>query len=272
MGHLAKMHVEALGKELGVREMKDWYRIGREEILCSSSGKNLLKRFHNSLFKMVSQVYPTHAWNPLKFRGVFVSSKRLTDPFWQRHFLDWTGEKLGLVSMESWYNVTRRDVEEQGGGFLLSQYSNSIVLLVTGVYKDHSWQVWRFSRVPEGYWESFRGEDVRPFVEWVGKELDVRRLEDWYRVSLEVIGRVVPATLFGVRGGLAAVLREAYPEHGWNWVEDAKRASQWRMFKVVERMFPNVGRCHRVPLTLGRCGGRVRASGTQVWLWEGHGL
>ncbi len=64
-------------------------------------------------------------------------------------------------------------------------YNNSPSLLISTVYSEYKWLPWRFSHVPKGYWEDMKNQ--RNFMDWVGKQLNYNDMEDWYKVTAEVI-------------------------------------------------------------------------------------
>ncbi len=73
----------------------------------------------------------------------------------------------------------------KGGGLLSNMYNNSVSLLISTVYSEHEWLPWRFSQVSKGYWNDMKNQ--RNFMDWVGKQLNYRDMEDWYKITMEVI-------------------------------------------------------------------------------------
>jgi hypothetical protein len=53
------------------------------------------------------------------------------------------------------------------------------------VYPEHEWLPWRFSKVPNGFWDDIKNQ--RDFLDWAGKQLNYKNKEDWYKVTKEVI-------------------------------------------------------------------------------------
>jgi hypothetical protein len=86
--------------------------------------------------------------------------------------------------------------------------------------------------------------NIRHLIDWVGKELNIKSLDDWYEVSLEEISKVAPLTLFR-KYGLAHLLIEAYPNHSWDVGKLNNRigtkASQKFLAKTLSSIFPNSG-------------------------------
>jgi hypothetical protein len=66
------------------------------------------------------------------------------------------------------------------GQGLVDEYSGSLGGLLRATYPEHEWHQWKFKQVPKGYWEV--AVNRRAFLDYVGKALGVRKLEDWYNI------------------------------------------------------------------------------------------
>ena len=54
--------------------------------------------------------------------------------------------------MECWYKITSSDFHKyKGGGVLSSHYKGSPSAMVTSVFSNHKWQMWKFTEV-RGLW------------------------------------------------------------------------------------------------------------------------
>lgn len=76
------------------------------------------------------------------------------------------GNELGYVSQEDWYQITGDAIRTHGGSVLLSKYENSPSKLVTSVFSDKSWKIWKFNKVPDGFWDDSTNQ--KHFMEWLG--------------------------------------------------------------------------------------------------------
>ncbi len=56
--------------------------------------------------------------------------------------------------------------------------------MLNEVFPEYDWLPWKFERCPKGYWNDIK--NVRKFMDWAGKELNVKEMSDWYRVSYMV--------------------------------------------------------------------------------------
>jgi len=92
------------------------------ESIQKNGGGKLLLPYKNSPSVALQSIYPQHSWIVWKF----------TKPagYWkdtQTHiqFFDWSGARHGYKNKEDWYNVTKEDINEYGGGLLPNYYSSS---------------------------------------------------------------------------------------------------------------------------------------------------
>ena len=62
--------------------------------------------------------------------------------------------------------------------------SQPIIELVTTAYPEYEWLPWKFVRCPNSYWDDEKNQ--RKFMEWAGKELGIKEMSDWYKISNQV--------------------------------------------------------------------------------------
>lgn len=63
----------------------------------------------------------------------------------------------------------------------------SLGAALTTVFPHHSWEIWRFERVPNGFWES--RQNRRAFFEQIYKNLEFQSWEEWYTIRIEVLAK-----------------------------------------------------------------------------------
>ena len=220
-----KAFIKWLENTLGFHHMNDWYRI-TSKCIVDNGGEDLLNQYQGSSIKLLQEVFPNHPWLPWKFSQL--SRSHWDELEHQKEFLDWLGTELGFKEKEDWYSITESAIRKYGGRALLSKHKDSPSNILQSVYPgrvssfyqfkivDHPWKPWKFSRLPSGYWESqIQGDNLLEFMEWLGKQLKVNRLEDWYGITYKSIMEVVPLTLFR-KLPLEKVLYGTYPNHAWN--------------------------------------------------------
>jgi hypothetical protein len=74
---------------------------------------------------------------------------------------------------------------EQGGTGLLGKYNGSPSHLISGVYSEYAWLPWKFDKCPRNFWGEVKNQ--RNFMDWAGKQLNVKDMSDWYKVSKKVV-------------------------------------------------------------------------------------
>jgi hypothetical protein len=78
----------------------------------------------------------------------------------------------------------KKQIKEMGGSALVEQYKQSLLLLLSGVFPGYEWVPWRFEKCASGVWHDERNQ--RNFMEWAGKELKIKEMSDWYKVTNQV--------------------------------------------------------------------------------------
>ena len=75
--------------------------------------------------------------------------------------------------------------------------------------------LWRFRRVEKGYWND--QENRIKFMDWLGKQMGFKTMEDWYEVSgLDVAdhgGDVLLAKYY--HRSIIKALQAVYPDYPW---------------------------------------------------------
>ena len=116
--------------------------------------------------------------------------KRKPRGFWKnetnhRKYMDWSYEQLGLKSMDDWYQVSQSDLQKYGGyGLLVRYYNSCLSTALQTIYPEHTWMLWKFKRLPLGYKDRLEigSSETKFLIEWLGEQLSVSTLDDWYRV------------------------------------------------------------------------------------------
>jgi hypothetical protein len=106
--------------------------------------------------------------------------------FWKssenRHlYMDWLGQQLGLAELEDWYRVTFKDFVKHRGAYLWAYFGRSLLALLKDYRPQYDWLEWRFSQVSARFWAV--GAHRQRYLDWLGRQLGFRRIEDWYQIS-----------------------------------------------------------------------------------------
>jgi hypothetical protein len=130
-----------------------------------------------------------------------------------RNTLNRIGKELGIKHLYDWYKIDSKSNPEFRQ--LLRKYGNSLQKALEINYSEYKWLSWRFPRVITGFWESESNQ--KTFMDWMGKQLSFKELEDWYQVRVEDFNK------YGGRGLLVhyygdskiKALTTIYAEHDW---------------------------------------------------------
>ena len=52
------------------------------------------------------------------------------------------------------------------------------------MHPEYKWLPWKFDTVPHRFWEDIN--NVKRYVQWLGDQLNIKTMEDWYQVSYKV--------------------------------------------------------------------------------------
>ena len=69
-----------------------------------------------------------------------------------------------------------------GGATLLDK--TSLYDILVDMYPDYDWLPWKFEKCPNNFWSN--KNNVRNYLDWAGKQLNVKEMSDWYNVSFNV--------------------------------------------------------------------------------------
>ena len=70
------------------------------------------------------------------------------------------------------------------GRNLINIHNGSLQQTLSAVYPEYEWLPWKFARSPQKYWSEKKNQ--RKFMEHAGKELGIKDMSDWYKVSIKV--------------------------------------------------------------------------------------
>lgn len=119
-------------------------------------------------------------------------------------------------SKDQWYSVKRSQTLQAGvGGLITLKYGGSLRRALRSIYPEHTWLDWRFGRLDPSWLNN--PTNAAQCIEWLGKQLGVHSMEDWYSISLEDVRK--HSKTFRFVGGqhlpISAVVALAYPNHPW---------------------------------------------------------
>jgi len=236
-----RIFMDELGKKLGMKEgeREGWYKV-TNRTLIDNGGRAILRLYNDSISTVLENVFADYPWDRLKF-------KRAPNKFWtslenQKVFMADLGRKLGFQDgdIDRWYKVSHKVFHDNGGSGLLALYKNSLPDLLTRVYPDHDWAIWKFERRPG---QALNDPDsLKGLLAFVEKELDLQKPSDWYRVTQEQLASIgVGGIMTSKDYKLVDLLSQRYPNQKWDAAlfsnRGYKKASQRWLFTLVAKIF-----------------------------------
>lgn len=98
---------------------------------------------------------------------------------------------------------------------ILQKYGN-IVRTLQHIYSEHKWEPWKFTRIPEGWWDTMQHQ--RDYFDWLQTALKLKDMNAWYDVSYKDVRRQPGGyVLFShYQDNIKKALMTIYPEHAWH--------------------------------------------------------
>jgi hypothetical protein len=180
--------------------------------LYSRNGRHLYNMYDKNLYNMISQIYNEYDWQPWRFgrvcRGFWNSIKN------RRNFVTWMTERLDIHRPDDWYWIDIETCYNKANAIsILNYYDLSLYNMLKDIYPHYPWQPWRFKNCPKNYWDSL--ENRMDFVQWLAQILEIQFPEKWYSIEKKQWEQNGGSTLLRIRGFVAAILMELYPEYPW---------------------------------------------------------
>lgn len=201
-----------LGYKLRFRRMRDWYRLTYQDLASHHGAGVTSVWWQSSPVEAVKKCFPDYDWEEWKFGQV-------PKTFWsiaknRRRYMAWLGQQLGFRRPTDWYRATTADFQRHRGGSLLLEYRSSVSETVIACFPKHHWKEWMFNRLPTGFWDDRR--NCRRYMQWLGKRLGYRRLDDWYRIKGSDFKRNYGGELIKqYRSSASAMVVDLIPRSAW---------------------------------------------------------
>src|SRR5690349_18715299 len=94
--------LEEIGKELGAKELNDWYKFSRKEVYRRAP---FIQRYYGDVLNALKSLFPHHSWNSSSF-----ATGHWENLNYQRQKLEEVGEELGVKQLDDWYKVSPKEV------------------------------------------------------------------------------------------------------------------------------------------------------------------
>jgi hypothetical protein len=188
-----RSYCDWLRNRLGFTSQDECYKISREHFkenrgagLLDTTSNRKTKRgefdgYGKGIIDIMKIAYPELTWYAWKFHvtsmGCWNSKENIV------LFVKYVEDNEGMKLPTDWYSHTGNTVMkyEGGEGLLTNRFKGSLTRLLSVVYPDEPWKMYKFHQAPQNYWDSI--ENVNNYLKDLSSELNIINEEDWYKVS-----------------------------------------------------------------------------------------
>ena len=203
--------------------------------LASHREKFVIEKMGKS--RKTSKQSQTKKWNPetavyADLRSPeWVTMDCLPKGFWEdsinwRRYFDWLAIKLGIERPEDWYQVSRKDIVERRGEYLLRHF-NSHVEILQILYPKFDFKPWLFPVTPIQFWND--PKNVKRYLRWFEKQVGIKRYSDWYKISYQdFVDHHGVGLVEQYNGSVFRMLTSVFPEKNWKpWLHHQTPHECW---------------------------------------------
>ena len=227
-----RIFAQYLGEKLGYRKMEDWYDINVPEIKIHG-GIAILRLYDESPSKFVIAIFPKYNWIEWKFENI---RKGLwSDENNHKKYALWLEKKMEYTKKDDWYNITKKDFQNNKGGGLLKIYNTSPSKFVMIMFPKHNWIQWKFKHVRH-YWSDENHR--RKYALWLEKKMGYTKKDDWYSITKDDIEKNGGSRCLSYyKGSPRRFVMNVFPKYNWDISKFKKNYSrgqiQWLEFLKV---------------------------------------
>ena len=223
--------IDELGYSVNPHAMRDWIR-GRFnpppdfQKKCKKNKKKLIK------------------YSDWKLRiGVFEQyKKRKPQGFWERkethrYAFEWLCKKKKWDFPYGLYNLKKDDLFDYNIDGLSNYYKFSPIRMITSIFPEFDWKIWKFQMTPMGYWED--DNNKAEYLKWFEKKFKINKPSDWYETPIYLFEKNYGDTLIRTYfdGSVFNIVSFLYPQIDWDPTRFGKLnyISQKLLFKMLKK-------------------------------------
>jgi hypothetical protein len=230
---------------LNIHELDDWYKLTARDIAIHDGQGLLCGHFNDSPSNALISVYPETSWQAWRFQWTPRSYWRSLEN--RRNFLQWVADCEKICIEEDWYNITKATLIRHGGRGLLHYYGGSPSACLMYSIPDIDWQMWRFEKVPHGYWDEIYNQ--RKYFDWLAERKDMKTPQEWYSLTdqdiIENGGNGLMINRY--QGSKYLALNAIYPDTHWQpWKFDKIPHGYWDQMENQLEFFNDIANSNGV--------------------------
>lgn len=154
----------------------------------------------------------------------------------RRKYLLWLCYRLRCRKMRDIYRLTHEDVKRnRGGGVAGSYWRASLIEGVKECFPQYDWKEWLFVNAPREFWKDKKNH--HRYMQWLGEQLGIRSVEDWYSVSTEDFQKHAGGSfLLCYRSSVSLAVKAFLPQYDWKeWMFEYMPKGFWDLRKNRRR-------------------------------------
>lgn len=111
---------------------------------------------------------------------------------------------------------------------LATRWNSSVAKAVKDTFRQCEWYEWLFGQAPRNFWHD--PENHRRYMDWLARQLGLRRPEDWYAVTNEdFVEHHGEAFLIRYRSTVSAAIMAHLPHYPWKeWLFSSTPKGFWK--------------------------------------------
>jgi len=234
-------------------------------------GRGLLRQYQSSVALAIISCFPNHLFDLWKFPSLQLFWKTTNE---DRRFVEYLSDVINIFVLRDWVRLNFIDygtISQVKYGKILvelieKRFGSSVVKFILCIFPEVDWKrsctnlnslnspnsLLSTESSSSKYWPLLNRASVSSFSEWIllskisriASQLDIRNMEDWYRVSLRHIMHLGSgaSSLFRTSDSLINALKTLYPHHNWRakqFKDNTKKSNQRSLLRNLGRIFSN---------------------------------
>jgi hypothetical protein len=171
--------------------------------------------------------------------------KRKPQGFWERkethrYAFEWLCKKKKWDFPYGLYSLKKDDLFEHNIDGLSNYYKLSPIKMVTSIFPEFNWKIWKFQMTPMRYWEDDKNKI--DYLKWLESEFKIKKPSEWYEVPIYIFEKNFGDTLIKTYfdGSVFNAVKFLYPKLDWDPTRFGQLVfkSQKKLFKTLKIIYP----------------------------------
>jgi len=215
-------HMRMLANQAGFYSLADWETKPREGSNLGTFQTWLRKEWGNDLLSYLAAEFPNETFHWWKMPRVPVGTWQ--DEVRLKEYMAWLAEELNFKDKKDWFKITAKEFQNNYGGSVQAIYP-SILDILEVCYPDTEWLPWLFDVAPNGCWN--KKNNHRKFLNFVAREEQFSRPEDWYSATRALFVKYKGASLIKKYNTIFDCLNRNFPEYNLRFWFMKKSRGNW---------------------------------------------